>query len=355
MHTIPITYAKTLKEKPQDETRLGFGQLFTDHMLIMDYDQGVGWHDMRIEPYAPFMMDPATVVLHYGQAIFEGMKCYPDQDGKLRLFRPDRNFARMNMSAERMSIPAIDEEKCLEGLIELLEIERGWVPHSAGTSLYIRPTIIATDVGLGVHASHKYRFFIILSPSGAYYPTGLAPVGIYVEDSLVRAVRGGIGFAKAAANYAASLYAGVVAADKGYAQVMWLDGLERRYVEEVGSMNIMFVLNGELVTPALNGSILPGITRDSILTLAADMGMKVSERRVAIDEIFDGAKSGALTEVFGAGTAAVVSPVGSLHMGGETLTVGNGGIGPVTQRLYDTLTGIQWGAREDTHGWMRVF
>lgn len=351
MGEIQITRAKVLKQKPQDETRLGFGRIFTDHMLVMDYDEGQGWHEMRIEPYAPFQMDPATTVYHYGQAIFEGLKCYRGAGETLRLFRPRDNFVRMNRSAERMSIPQIDPDQCLDGLKQLLDMERDWVPRSSGTSLYIRPTIIATDVSLSVNASKSYRFFIILSPSGAYYAEGLAPIGIYVEDEHVRAVRGGIGFTKAAANYAASLYAGEAALAKGYAQVLWLDGVEKRYVEEVGSMNIMFAFGEKIVTPMLSGSILAGITRDSIMRIARDMGFSVEERRIEMREVWEGAESGALTEAFGTGTAAVVSPVGFLCHHGERRTVGDGGIGVITQRLYDTLTGLQRGEIGDTYGW----
>ncbi len=355
MMEISVQRAAAAKAKPVDESKLGFGKLFTDHMLLMDYDDGRGWHDMRIVPYADFAMDPASVVFHYGQAIFEGLKCYRGKGGELRLFRPADNFRRMNRSAVRMSIPEIDPEQCLAGLLKLLDLDRDWVPSATGTSLYIRPTIIATDVGLGVHASHAYRFFILLSPSGAYYPGGLAPVGIYVENELVRAVRGGIGFTKAAANYAASLYAGVCAAEKGYSQVLWLDGLEMKYIEEVGAMNIMFAFGDTIVTPMLSGSILPGITRDSILRIAGGMGLKVEERRISIQEVIDGAKSGALTEVFGTGTAAVVSPVGSLFYDGVQYAIGNGGIGRLTQTFYDTLTGIQWGSVEDPYGWTMAF
>ncbi|GHU83496.1 branched chain amino acid aminotransferase [Clostridia bacterium] len=349
--TIPTRYTEVKKTKPADESKLGFGKLFTDHMLLMDYNAGQGWHDMRVEPYGPFAMDPSSVVLHYGQAIFEGLKCFRGADGALRLFRAQDNFLRMNASAERMSIPAIDPEQCLAGLKYLLDIERDWIPSAPGTSLYIRPTIIATDAALGIHASKAYRFFIILSPSGAYYASGLAPVGIYVESELVRAVRGGIGFTKAAANYAASLYAGVRAEEKGYQQVLWLDGVERKYIEEVGAMNIMFAFGDRIITPMLSGSILKGITRGSILTLAADLGYTVEERRITIDEVVEGIRSGALTEAFGTGTAAVVSPIGTLCWNDTVLTVGDGGIGKVTQRLYNTLTGIQSGALPDPYGW----
>ena len=258
----------------------------------------------------------------------------------------------MNRSADRLSIPQFDEELAMEGLKKLLEVEKDWVPHNVGTSLYIRPTIIATDAMLGVHAAHHYLFFIILSPVGAYYAQGLAPVGIYVEDTYVRAVRGGFGFAKTAGNYAASIKAGEVAAQKGYAQVLWLDGVEQKYVEEVGAMNMMFKIDGKIITPMLNGSILAGITRDSVLKLAAHMGIPTEERRIAIDEIFDAAKNGTLEEAFGTGTAAVVSPVGELCRGEEKVTISGNQIGETTQKLYDTLTGIQWGTVEDPFGWI---
>lgn len=352
MQKIQFIKAETLKQKPIDESKLGFGKLFTDYMFTMEYDPENGWHNACIKPYQPLSLDPSTSVLHYGQSIFEGMKCYRRADGGLQLFRPRDNFARMNRSADRLSIPQFDEELALEGLKQLLAIEKEWVPHSVGTSLYIRPTIIATDPMLGVHAAHHYLFFIILSPVGAYYAQGLAPVGIYVEDKYVRAVRGGFGFAKTAGNYAASIKAGEVAAQKGYAQVLWLDGVEQKYVEEVGAMNMMFKISGKIITPMLNGSILAGITRDSVLKLANHMGIPTEERRIAIDEIFDAAKNGTLEEAFGTGTAAVVSPVGELCRGDEKVIVLGNQIGEVTQKLYDTLTGIQWGTLDDPFGWI---
>ncbi len=352
MQEIKVTLAKEKKAKPADESNLGFGKLFTDHMFLLDYAPDVGWHNARIVPYGPFAMDPASMVLHYGQAIFEGTKCYHAKDGGLQLFRPRDNFLRMNRSAERMCMPQLDIDLCMAGLIQLLQLEKEWVPHTQGTSLYIRPFIIATDPFLGVHASKTYRFAIILAPSGAYYPGGLAPVGIYVEDEFVRAVRGGVGHAKAAGNYAASILAAEMAEKKGYVQVLWLDGVERKYVEEVGAMNMMFVYGDKVVTPALSGSILPGITRDSVLKLASYLGYKVEEGRLAIEDIFNDVKSGKLTEAFGTGTAAVVSPVGELCFKGEKATVGDGGIGRVTRRLYDTLTGIQLGQEPDPFGWV---
>ncbi len=352
MQEISITRSANLKAKPTDETALGFGRLFTDHMFVMDYTEGQGWHDARIVPYEPFAMDPAAMVLHYGQAIFEGMKCYRREDDGLQLFRPTDNLARMTRSAQRMGMPALDEETALEGLKQLINIEADWVPHRDGTSLYIRPTMISTDVGLGVHASRTYRFFIILSPVGAYYKEGLKPVSIYVEDEYVRAVRGGVGFTKCAGNYAASILAGDIAEKKGFSQVLWLDGVEQKYVEEVGSMNMMFAYGNKIVTPMLNGSILPGITRDSILKLARQLGYETEEGRLDIHQIFADAKSGKMTEAFGTGTAAVISPVGTLCMKDERVVLGDGGIGAISQKLYDTLTGIQFGRLEDKNGWI---
>ncbi len=352
MKDIHVTLAKELKAKPADESKLGFGRIFTDHMFMMNYSPESGWHDARIVPYSPIEMDPSAMVLHYGQAIFEGTKCYRLQDGSLQLFRPRDNFLRMNRSAQRMCMAELDIDLCIEGLTQLLQLEKDWVPHSKGTSLYVRPTLIATEPALGVHASKSYLFFIILSPVGAYYQGGLAPIGIYVEDEYVRAVRGGVGHAKAAGNYAASILAASKAEEKGYVQVLWLDGVERRYIEEVGAMNMMFVYGDKIVTPALSGSILPGITRDSVLKLGAHLGYKVEECKLAIDEVFEDIKAGKLTEAFGTGTAAVISPVGELCYKCEKAKVGGGGIGTVTQRLYDTLTGIQLGREEDPFGWV---
>ena len=352
MQEIKVTLTTNPKQKPADESALGFGRIFTDHMFIMDYELGIGWHNARIVPYGDFAMDPAAMVLHYGQAIFEGCKCYRREDGGLQLFRPQDNLARMTRSAERMCMPALDEETALEGMKQLIRIDADWVPHKDGTSLYIRPTMISMDVGLGVHASKKYRFFIILSPVGAYYKEGLKPVSIYVEDEYVRAVRGGVGFTKCAGNYAASILAGDIAEKKGFSQVLWLDGVEQQYIEEVGSMNMMFAYGNKIVTPRLNGSILPGITRDSVLKLAAQLGYEAEEARLNVHEIFADAKSGKLTEAFGTGTAAVISPVGVLAMDDEKITLGDGGIGPVAQKLYDTLTGIQYGRLEDKFNWI---
>ena len=352
MSTISVTRTATPKARPQDESALGFGRIFTDHMFLMNYEEGKGWFNPRVVPYGCFDIDPAAMVLHYGQAVFEGTKCYRRADGGLQLFRPDANLARMSRSAKRMGMPALDEETALEGLKELVRQDSEWVPHRDGTSLYIRPTMISTDIGLGVHASKTYLFFIILSPVGAYYKEGLKPVSIYVEDEYVRAVRGGVGFTKCAGNYAASILAGSIAEEKGFSQVLWLDGVEQKYVEEVGSMNMMFAYGSKIVTPKLNGSILPGITRDSVLKLAAQLGYETEEARLDVNEIFADTKSGKLTEAFGTGTAAVISPVGRLSLRGETVTVGDGGIGTVSQKLYDTLTGIQYGRLPDENNWV---
>lgn len=352
MQEIKFTPATSLKAKPSNETKMGFGKIFTDHMFLMDYSADKGWHDPRIEPYHPFTLDPSCAVFHYGQEIFEGLKCYRRQDGGVQLFRAKDNFARMNASAARMCIPAFDEDTVMRGLVELLKVEKDWVPHSNGASLYIRPAIIATDPALGVHASRHYIFFIILSPSGAYYAGGLAPVGIYVEDKYVRAVRGGVGFAKTGGNYAASIKAGDIAEKRGYTQVLWLDGVEQKYVEEVGAMNMMFVMDGKIVTPMLNGSILPGITRNSIIKLAKDMGYAVEERKVAIAEVLEAAEKGTLDEAFGTGTAAVVSPVGKLGYEDREYIINNGEIGPIAKRLYDALIGIQYSTVPDKFDWI---
>jgi branched-chain amino acid aminotransferase len=348
---ITVQRAQALKSKPA-ETKLGFGQIFTDHMLSMDYHPDKGWHAARIEPYAPLTLDPSTMVFHYGQAVFEGLKAYRTPQGRVQLFRPKENFARMNRSARMLCIPPVDEAVALQGLKQLLVLEQAWVPQAPGTSLYIRPTIIATDPFLGVRASHTYRYFVILSPVGAYYPEGFNPVKIWVTRNHVRAVRGGVGEAKTPANYAASLYAGEQAHHHGYTQVLWLDGVEQRFVEEVGSMNIFFVIDDRLITPALNGSILPGVTRGSVIAMARSWGLSVSEQRISIDEVVEAQSSGRLREIFGSGTAAVISPVGEIHYGEATLKVGDGQVGPVAKRLYDALTDIQYGRVADPFGWI---
>ncbi|MDA8137793.1 MAG: branched-chain amino acid aminotransferase [Desulfobacteraceae bacterium] len=348
---LTITRSNQLKPKPA-ANKLGFGTIFTDHMFNMDYSVEKGWHNPRIEPYAPFVVAPSVMVFHYGQGIFEGLKAYRTGKGQIQLFRPKENFKRFNYSARKLCIPPIDEAFALHALKELVKIERDWVPDAPGTSLYIRPTIIATDPFLGVRASHTYRFFIILCPVGAYYPEGFNPVKIMVTREHVRAVRGGLGDTKTMGNYAASLLAGEKAHQAGFTQVLWLDGVEQKYVEEVGSMNILFVIGNELVTPMLNGSILPGITRDSVLALARSWGIKTIERRISIDEVFAAHQAGALTEIFGSGTAAVISPVGELKYEDKTIKVGQGQSGPLAQRLYDTITDIQYGRVAAPMGWI---
>jgi branched-chain amino acid aminotransferase len=352
MMEIKIEKTTSPKAKPADESKLGFGHIFTDHMFVMNYDEGKGWNNPRIVPYGDFPISPAAMCLHYGQEIFEGLKAYRIADGSIQLFRPQENFKRLNNSAKRMVIPAVDEDFMLYALKELLKIEADWVPHSEGTSLYIRPFIFATDPYVGVKPADHYLLMIILSPSGAYYSTGLNPVKIYVENQYVRAVRGGTGFAKTAANYAISLAGQAEAHEQDYEQVLWLDGVERKYVEEVGSMNIFFVIDGEVITPELTGSVLPGITRKSALEVCKSKGYKVSERRISIQEIADAYDNGKLDEVFGTGTAAVISPVGHLKWGDKVMTINNNEIGPISQMLYDTMTGIQWGKIPDEFGWI---
>ncbi len=348
---ISITRTAAPKQKPTDETTLGFGKIFTDHMFIMDYAPDAGWHNARIIPYGPLSLDPSTMIFHYGQGIFEGLKAYRAKDGSVLLFRPDKNIARANISNDRLCIPQLNEADALEAIKAIVSIDQDWIPTAPGTSLYIRPFIIATDPHLGVHPSHTYQFIIILSPVGAYYPEGLNPVKIYVEDDYVRAVRGGIGFAKTPGNYAASIRAQEKAAELKFTQVLWLDGVERKYIEEVGTMNVFFVIDGEVVTPALNGSILAGVTRDSAICLLKSWGIPVSERKISVQEVCDAYDSGKLNEIFGTGTAAVISPVGQLTWEGKDMIVNHGEIGPISQRLYDTITGIQGGTVADTMHW----
>ncbi len=339
------------KAKP-DQSKLGFGQHFSDHMFIMDYNLEKGWHDARIVPYGPIQMDPSTMVLHYGQAIFEGLKAYKTKEGKITLFRPEMNMKRINNSNSRMSIPPIDVDNAVEAVKTLVSIDRDWIPTEPGTSLYIRPFIIATDPYLGVRPSHTYKFIIILSPSGAYYPSGINPVKILIENEYVRAVRGGTGFAKTPANYAASLKAQEIAHEQGYVQVLWLDGVERKYIEEVGSMNVFFKIGDDVITPSLDGSILPGITRDSVIHLLKHWGIKVSERKLSVQELYEAHAEGKLIEAFGTGTAAVISPMGELNWDGKIITINDGKIGELSQRLYDTITGIQNGTVKDEFNWL---
>ncbi|PWM38921.1 MAG: branched-chain amino acid aminotransferase [Clostridiales bacterium] len=351
MYDVKVERTSAPKQKPLDESKLGFGTIFTDHMLMIEYDKGQGWHDARIVPYGPIAMDPAAMCLHYGQEIFEGMKAYRGDDGSVYLFRPQENFKRLNSSCERMCIPQMDEALLLESLKMLVELDSGWIPAAKDSSLYIRPFIIATEPKLGVKSSDSYLYMVLLSPSGPYYPSGLDPVKIYVEQSYVRSVRGGTGMVKTGGNYAAALKAQDEAHEQDYSQVLWLDGVERKYIEEVGAMNMFFVLGDEVVTPALLGSILPGITRKSVIEMLRSWGMKVSERRISIDEVAEAYKNGQLKEAFGTGTAAVISPVGELKHGDLVMTINGGKIGPVSQRLYDALTAIQWGRAEDPFGW----
>ena len=338
------------KEKP-DSSTLGFGKIFTDHMFMMDYNSEKGWYNARIIPFAPIAIHPASTVLHYGAEIFEGLKAYRRADGTVQLFRPMENIRRMNNSAERLCLPQIPEEDALEVLTAFVQCEQDWTPSAPGTSLYLRPFLYGNDETLGVHAVHNATFVIIASPVGSYYKEGINPVKIMIEDQDVRAVRGGTGYAKCGGNYAASDRAGKRAEEQGYSQVLWLDGVERKYIEEVGAMNVMFKIGGEIVTPMLTGSILPGITRKSCIEVLKNEGYTVHERLLSIDELKEAMENGTLEEAWGCGTAAVVSPIGELFYQGVHYPVNNGQIGEVTQHLYDTLTGIQWGRVEDTYGW----
>ncbi len=347
---ISFIESKRLKTKPSDEA-LGFGKNTTDYMFIMDYNDEQGWYDPKIVPYSPIPLDPSTCVLHYGQGVFEGLKAYHAKDGRILLFRPDENVKRLNRSCDRTCIPPLDEAEVLEAITEMVNLEKDWIPTAAGTSLYIRPFIIATDPFLGVHPSHTYMFIIILGPVGNYYPTGLNPVKIFVEDEYVRAVVGGTGTAKTMGNYAASLKAQDKAEKKGFIQVLWLDGIHRKYVEEVGSMNVFFKIGGKIITPTLSGSILPGITRMSCIELLKKRGYEVEERPLSIDEIIKAHESGLLEESFGTGTAAVISPIGELLYKGKDYVINDGEIGEAASMLYNTLTGIQFGKIEDEFGW----
>lgn len=351
MAKIRVERTMAPKEKPTDESRLGFGEIFTDYMQMVDYSRRQGWHDARIVPHGPIELDPAAMCLHYGQTIFEGLKAYRGDDGQVYLFRPDENFKRLTASCERMCIPPPDEKMLLESLLQLVDMERDWIPRQKDSSLYIRPFIFSTEAKLGVKPADSYLYMVLLSPSGPYYPTGLNPVRIYVESKYVRTVRGGTGMAKTGGNYAASLKAQDEAHTQDYSQVLWLDGVERKYIEEVGAMNMFFVLGGEVVTPALNGSILPGITRKSVIELLKSWGIPISEQHVSIDQVEQAYREGKLNEAFGTGTAAVISPVGELKYGDVVMDINGGKIGPVSQRLYDTLTDIQWGRAEDPFGW----
>ena len=349
---IPLPEEKR-KAKYTDESALGFGKLFTDRMFMAEWKAGRGWGDARIEPYGPFVLDPAALVFHYAQEIFEGLKAYKWRDGTIALFRPEMNARRFNLSADRLCMPEVPEELFLQGIEELVRLERDWVPSSEGTSLYIRPTLIAVEPVLGVKPSEHYYFYVILSPVGAYYAAGFNPIKILVEDRYVRAVPGGTGEAKTGGNYASSLKAGLEAKKKGFDQVLWLDGVHRRYVEEVGAMNMFFAYEDRVVTAPLAGSILNGVTRSAVLQLADSLGFKVEERALDIDELMADIRAGKVKEAFGSGTAAVISPVGTLCYKNESCSVGDGGVGQLTRKLYDTLTGIQTGRLADPYGWIR--
>lgn len=352
MQDIKFVERKELKVKPKAEN-LKFGTDFSDYMFVMDYEEGLGWHNPQIMPYSSFEVDPALMVFHYGQAIFEGLKAYKDVNGNIVSFRPMDNIKRLNVSAERLCIPKIDEEFTLIALKRLLNIEKDWVPELEGTSLYIRPFIIATDPFIGVRPSNTYKFFIILSPVGAYYAEGFNPVKIYVTDEYVRAAKGGVGYTKTAGNYAASLYAAKMAKEKGYTQVLWLDASEHEYVEEVGTMNIFFKIDNKIITPSLGGSILSGITRNSVITLAKDLGYEVEERSISINEVFNAHNKGKLEEIFGTGTAAVISPVGTLRWKEDEIVINNGEVGEFSQKIYEIMDDIKCGRREDKYNWIQ--
>lgn len=351
MLNIRFEETKNPKPLPGKDDPLVFGTIFTDHMFIMDYEEGKGWYDPRVVPYAPIVLEPSAMILHYGQEVFEGLKAYPIGNGKVQLFRPDKNAERMQKSNNRLRIPEIPVEDFIQAVKAIVKADKKWIPDRPGTALYIRPFIISTEASLNVRPAKTYQFIIILSPVGPYYPEGLNPVKIWIEDEYVRAVRGGVGEAKTAGNYAASIYSYVKAHDEGYSEVLWLDGIERKYIEEVGAMNIFFKIGGKIITPMLNGSILPGVTRNSCIQLLNSWGMPVEERRISVDELLEAARTGTLEEVWGTGTAAVISPVGVLRFGDEVIKINGGEIGEVSQKLYDTITGIQLGKIEGPEGW----
>lgn len=349
---IKIERTKNPKKKPNPDEEIEFGSIFTDHMFIMDYKEGEGWINPRIEEYKDFSISPAAMVFHYGQSMFEGMKAYKTDDGRTVLFRPNKNIERANNSNKRLCIPEIPEEDFLQAVKEVVKVDEDWIPTKKGSSLYIRPFVISTESSLNVKPSGEYKFMIILSPVGAYYKEGLNPVKIWIEDEYVRAVRGGIGEAKTGGNYAASLLSQEKAHDAGFSQVLWLDGVEHKYIEEVGTMNVFFKIDGKIVTPMLNGSILPGVTRNSVIEVCKDWKIPVEERKISADELYNSAKNGTLEEVFGSGTAAVISPVGTLKFGDEVFDINGGKIGDVSQKLYDTITGIQTGKVADKYNWI---
>jgi branched-chain amino acid aminotransferase len=341
------------RPKPTDEKNLIFGRVFSDHMFMLDFKKGKGWHNARIVPYHPLEMDPAAMVLHYGQGVFEGLKAYRWPHDKICLFRPEQNWERLNRSALRMCMPELDPALQMQAVEELLKLDKDWVPHHVGSSLYIRPTMIASEPHLGVRPADEYLYFVITGPVAAYYAEGFNPVKIYVSEEYVRTVRGGVGESKTMANYASSLYAAEIAKKKGFTQVLWLDAVERRYVEEVGTSNIFFRIGEELITPPLAGSILPGVTRNCVIQLAGHWGIKLTERQISIDEVIETAQSGGMKEMFASGTAAVISPVGEISYRDRRYRISNGSVGEWAQKLYDEILGIQYGEREDIFGWIK--
>lgn len=350
---IKVTPARPdqLRKKPTDESNLGFGDIVTDHMFLMNYEKGKGWFGPRVEPYHSLAIDPAAMAIHYGQEIFEGLKAYRGKDGGIYLFRARENYVRLNRSATRLCMPEVEIDLVMDGMKKLILLDADWVPRSPGTSLYIRPAMLATEPHLGVRPANAYIFFIIVGPVGAYYKEGLNPVKIYVEDKYIRAAVGGIGDAKTAGNYAASLLAAEEAKKKGFTQVLWLDAAKRRYIEEVGTMNMFFVIDGEVITAPLTGSILPGVTRNSVLRIVKDWGLKVTERSLEIGELIKAAENGQLKEAFGTGTAAVISPVGQITYKGKDHIVAGGKMGDLSQRLYNEIVAIQYAEKEDPYGW----
>jgi branched-chain amino acid aminotransferase len=340
---------KPLFTNPEE---LGFGKVFTDRMFTMEYKEGIGWHNPTIRKYEPLSMDPATLVLHYGQEIFEGMKAFAGPDEQILFFRPEENVRRFNRSARRMSMPELKEEDMLQAIVDLVRLEKRWIPRTRGAALYIRPALIASEVGLGVRPSKEYLFFIILSPVGPYFKQGFRPVDLWVTDNYVRAVEGGVGEAKTGGNYAASLLAKREAQEKGYNEVLWLDARERKYIEEVGAMNICFVIDGVITTPLLDGAILAGITRKSVLQLASHLGYPIAERKIAIAELMEGIQSGRVSEAFGVGTAASIAPVGAIGYQDRKLVINGGEVGPVAHLLYRELQAIQYGEKKDLFGWV---
>ncbi|SES24533.1 branched-chain amino acid aminotransferase [Salipaludibacillus aurantiacus] len=347
---LDIVENQNKKPKPEGDD-LPFGQVFTDHMFTMEYTREKGWFQPQIVPYEPITLDPAAMIFHYGQSVFEGLKAYLNSEGDIQLFRPEENLKRMNRSNGRMSIPPISEELVINYLKQLLLLEKEWIPNEEGRSLYIRPFVIATEANLAVAPSQSYKFMIILSPVGSYYPEGIHPVSIQVEEHFTRAVRGGTGTAKTGGNYCGGYKAQEKAADRGHAQVMWLDGVHKKYIEEVGSMNVFFKINGQIITPELNDSILEGVTRKSIIELLKHWNIDVIERKISMEELLQAYEDGQLEEAFGAGTAAVVSPIGELSWQDETMIINGRQTGDLTKFLYNTITGIQTGKLPDTFNW----